>query len=121
MRGILLDYATLEQLRERYPRFLESAYLFILSSLHHVLGKLEEPRHISGRELTLGVRDLAIERYGPLARTVLEHWGIRSSEDVGAIVFALVEFGILIKQDEDQLDDFLDVFNFDEAFEADTT
>lgn len=119
MKGILLDDDTLEQLRERHPRFLESAYLFILSALHYVLGKLEEPRHVSGRELTLGVRDLAIARFGPLARTVLEHWGIRSSADVGAIVFALVECGILIKQDEDRPEDFKDVFDFDEAFEAD--
>jgi uncharacterized repeat protein (TIGR04138 family) len=54
-----------------------------------------------------------------MARTVLEHWGIRSTTDVGALVFALVECGILIKQEEDRPDDFKDVFDFDEAFEAD--
>src|SRR3970040_956592 len=108
MSGILLDDATLEHLRARYPRYQESAYLFILSALHHVLAKLEDPRHMSGRELTFGVRDLALERFGPLARTVLEHWGVRSTTDVGALVFALVECGILIKQDEDRPEDFRD-------------
>jgi uncharacterized repeat protein (TIGR04138 family) len=54
-----------------------------------------------------------------MARTVLEHWGIRRTTDVGEIVFALVECGVLIKQDEDSLDDFANVFDFDQAFERD--
>ena len=65
-----------------------------------------------------GVRDLAIERFGPMARSVLEHWGIERTADVGAIVFALVESGVLIKQDEDSPADFEDVFDFDDAFEV---
>ncbi len=120
MGGILLDDGTLDQLRKRNPAYQDKAYTFLLSALHHVLHGLPEPRHISGRELTLGVRDLAIEQFGPLARTVLEHWGIRSTTDVGAIVFALVECGILIKQDEDRPEDFKDVFDFDQAFETDS-
>jgi uncharacterized repeat protein (TIGR04138 family) len=62
------------------------------------------------------VRDLALHRFGPMARTVLEHWGIGRTTDVGNIVFALVECGVLIKQDEDSLADFDNVFDFDEAF-----
>jgi len=84
-----------------------------------IVAGLDVPRHISGRELAGGVRDLAIERFGPMARTVLEHWGIRRTEDVGEIVFALVECGILIKRDEDSMDDFVNVFDFDQAFEQD--
>jgi uncharacterized repeat protein (TIGR04138 family) len=120
MSGILLDDSTLDHLRRRNPAYQDGAYPFLLSALHFVLQGLPEPRHISGRELAMGVRDLAIERFGPLARTVLEHWGIRSTADVGAIVFALVECGILIKQEEDRPEDFKDVFDFDEAFEADS-
>lgn len=114
--GMILDEDVLNRLRERYPRYHETAYVFVLSSLHYVLERLDEPRHISGRELTEGVRDLAVARFGPMARTVLEHWGVRATEDVGQLVFALVECGILIKQDEDDLADFADVFSFDEAF-----
>lgn len=116
MSSILLDEVVLDKLRERYPRYQESAYVFVLSALHHVIEQLPEPRHITGRELAEGVRDLAIARFGPMARDVLEHWGISASADVGALVFALVEAGILIKQDEDELSDFEDVFDFDEAF-----
>ena len=114
--GMILDEDVLDRLRERYPRYHETAYVFILSALHFVLERLEEPRHISGRELVAGVRDLAIQRFGPMARTVLEHWGIRATADVGELVFALVDAGILIKQEEDDLADFTDVFTFDEAF-----
>jgi uncharacterized repeat protein (TIGR04138 family) len=119
MNGIIIDDEVLDRLRERNPRYHETAYLFVLSALHYVIEKLPEPRHISGRELAEGVRDLAIERFGPMARTVLEHWGVRQTADVGDLVFALVECGILIKQDEDDMDDFRNVFNFDDAFERD--
>ncbi len=117
--GMILDEDVLDRLRERYPRYHETAYIFVLSALHFVLERLDQPRHISGRELAEGVRDLAIDRFGPMARTVLEHWGIQSTADVGHLVFALVECSILIKQEEDDLADFADVFSFDEAFNQD--
>ena len=113
-----MDESVLERLRERYPRFHDMAYLFVLSALHHVLQHLPEPRHISGAELAEGVRDLALEKFGPMARTVLEHWGIHETGDVGDVVFALVEAGILIKQDEDTRADFEGVYEFDEAFRS---
>lgn len=108
----------LDRLRERYPRYHETAYLFILSALHHVLEQLEEPRHITGRELAEGMRDLALRRFGPMARTVLEHWGIERTSDVGEIVFALVDAGVLLKQDDDSPRDFDALYDFEEAFEA---
>jgi uncharacterized repeat protein (TIGR04138 family) len=107
----------LDQLQERNPRFHTKAYFFVLASLHSVIRSLDEPRHISGRELTEGVKNLALERYGPMARTVLEHWGIHETGDVGGVVFALVDQGVLVKQEGDSLDDFQDVFDFEEAFE----
>jgi uncharacterized repeat protein (TIGR04138 family) len=109
----------LDRLRERHPRYHETAYFFILSALHHVLERLPEPRHITGRELAEGMRDLALHRFGPMARTVLGHWGIERTSDVGEIVFALVEAGILLKQDEDSPRDFEALYDFEEAFEAD--
>ena len=116
-----LDFAeeTLATLQERYPRFHRYAYAFLLDALHTVIGGMREPRHISGEELVLGVRDLAMDRYGPMARTVLAHWGIHTTEDLGEVVFALVEIGILVKQDEDRPEDFQDLFDFVQVFERD--
>lgn len=117
MSSIIFDDEVMERLRERNPQIHETAYLFVLSALHYVIDQLPDPRHISGRELSEGVRDLAIERFGPMARTVLEHWGIHSTRDLGDVVFALVDCGVLIKQEEDGPQDFEDVFDFEEAFE----
>ncbi|MFQ5679464.1 MAG: Minf_1886 family protein, partial [Gemmatimonadota bacterium] len=70
----------------------------------------------SGPELAGSVRELALERFGPLARTVLEHWGIHSTSDMGEIVFALVECGVLVKEPSDSREDFEGLYTFDEAF-----
>ena len=107
----------LDQLQERNPRFDTRAYFFVLAALHSVIHSLDEPRHISGKELAEGVRHMALERFGPMARSVLEHWGIHATADVGGVVFALVEQGMLIKQDGDRPEDFADVFDFEEVFE----
>lgn len=107
----------LGRLQEKEPRYHPQAYLFVLSALHVVVDGLNPPRHITGEELALGVRDLALERFGLLARTVLEHWGMHHTEDVGRIVFALVECGVLVKQEGDRIEDFADVYDFDDAFE----
>lgn len=118
MGEVVLDDAVLDRLRADHPRFHDMVYVFVLSALHHVLQALPEPRHISGRELVEGVRELALEKFGPMARTVLEHWGIHETGDVGDVVFALVDAGILIKQEEDTRADFEHVFDFDEAFRS---
>jgi uncharacterized repeat protein (TIGR04138 family) len=76
----------------------------------------DESRHITGEQLCLGLRDLAVERYGGLARTVLEHWNVRTTEDFGRLVFALIDAGVLRKTDEDRFEDFIGVYDFDEAF-----
>lgn len=117
MESGILDETVLNRLRERYPRFHESAYVFMLSALHNVLEHLDRPRHISGRELAEGARDLALTEFGPMARTVLEYWGVRTTDDFGRVVFALVDCGVLIKEDGDSPDDFQEVFDFVDAFE----
>ena len=109
----------MEQLRLIEPRFDEHAFLFVLAALEYSQTRLPERRHISGRELAASCRDLALERYGVMARIVLEHWGLRSTRDIGDVVFALVEFGLLISQPTDTKDDFIDIFDFDRAFERD--
>lgn len=106
-----------DQIRLRESRFDEHAYLFVLAALEYQQSRLDERRHIDGRELAYAVRDLALERYGVMARLVLEHWGVRATADVGDIVFTMVELGLLMSQPTDSRLDFADVFDFDQAFE----
>jgi uncharacterized repeat protein (TIGR04138 family) len=107
----------LHRLQEQDPRYDGRAYLLVLASLNHVMDGLTERRHITGRELAEGLREVAIQRFGLMARAVLADWGMDCTEDVGRIVFALVECGVLVKQDEDRIEDFRGVFDFREAFE----
>ncbi|MBK9384498.1 MAG: hypothetical protein IPN34_06720 [Planctomycetes bacterium] len=80
--------------------------------------KSEPHRHVSGHELLEGLKDYALEYFGPLARTVLKLWGVRRSEDFGAIVFHLVEAQLLSRQESDSLDDFARGFDFRDALES---
>lgn len=107
----------MDQIRLREQRFDERAYLFVLSSLEHCQTRLTERRHITGPELACACRELAMQRFGVMARLVLEHWGVRSTSDIGDIVFTLVDLGLLISQPQDSRDDFLGVFDFAESFE----
>lgn len=106
----------MDRIRLREPRFDEHAYLFVLAALEYCQHRMEERRHISGRELALACRDLALERFGVMAGLVLEHWGVRSSADIGAVVFTLVDLGLLMSQPTDTREEFVDVFDFDTAF-----
>jgi uncharacterized repeat protein (TIGR04138 family) len=75
-------------------------------------------RHVSGRQLCWGLRDFALERWGLMARTVLNRWRIDSTSDFGRIVFAFIEHNLMQKQPEDTLEDFEDVYDFQEAFDG---
>jgi uncharacterized repeat protein (TIGR04138 family) len=108
----------MEQIRARETRYQERAYLFVLAALEFCQQRLPERRHIDGRELAFACRDLALDRFGVMARMVLEHWGVTATADIGQLVFTLVDVGLLIRQVTDAQDDFTDVFSFDAAFEA---
>ncbi len=107
----------MDRIRLHEPRFQEHAYLFVLAALEFCQTRLTERRHISGRELAEACRDLALDRFGVLARLVLNHWGVRSTADIGDIVFTLVDQGLLISQATDTRSEFADVYDFEEAFE----
>lgn len=109
----------MDRIRLKEKRYDERAYLFVLASLEFCQQRLEERRHISGQELAEGCRDLALERFGVMSRLVLEHWGIKSTADIGNIVFALVELGMLLSQATDTRADFENVYRFDQVFERD--
>lgn len=109
----------MDRIRLRERRYDERAYLFVLAALEFCQQRLEERRHITGQELAEGCRDLALERFGVMSRLVLDHWGIRSTADIGHIVFALVDQGMLLSQPNDTREDFADVYDFDKAFQRD--
>jgi len=113
-----LENAILD-LAQKHSTYRPNAYRFTLDAVRFTVESLGEARHITGMELLDGIRKLALERFGPLAKTVLEQWGIRKTEDFGVIVFQLVDAGLLGKTERDQLSDFARGYDFHEAFVRD--
>lgn len=108
-------------------KYCLDAFLFVHRGLDYTVRESHDDqeddddtviRHITGRQLCLGLREYAIKQYGLLARPVLRRWQINNCKDFGNIVFALVDAGLMHKTAEDSIDDFIDVFDFDEAFSS---
>ncbi len=101
----------------RDGRYAPQAYYFVFDALDYTIQRMNKMRHVTGRELLEGVRLYATENFGFLARSVLEEWGVGSTEDLGNIVFNLVEGELLSRTETDRREDFVDVFDFDDAFD----
>jgi uncharacterized repeat protein (TIGR04138 family) len=109
----------LDELIARDPRYRVEAYLFIHAALPRAQQIAKKDKHVTGPELLEGVRRLALEQFGLMARSVLNSWGIRTTDDFGNVVFNLVNSGLLGKTDEDRVEDFHAVYDFDEVFVRD--
>ena len=104
----------------RDGRYHINAYRFVYEALDYTVKQLEKKRHISGRELLEGIKNLALELFGALAVMVFDVWGIRKTSDFGNMVFNLVEAEMMSRSDEDSREDFNDVYDFREAFRIDS-
>lgn len=116
------EFAVAEIL-ETEKRFQPGAYFLVREVLDFTVERLAkktdgETRHVSGNELLEGFRDYLLQEYGPMSATLLADWGITKCRDVGEIVFLFIEHGIFGKQDSDTLDDFNEIYTFEEAFIA---
>ena len=110
-----------EMILAKDPRYAREAYAFVRESLDHTqknIGKENRGlvRHITGQELLEGIRQFALNQFGPMVVTVLEEWGVRNSRDFGEIVFNMVEIDLLAKTENDNRDDFNHGYDFTDAF-----
>ena len=97
-------------------RYSVDAYHFVREGLDFTVKSLRSPRHVNGGELLNGIREYALEEYGPMAKRVLAEWGITCCTDIGFIVFNLVNVGLLGKTEDDSLEDFEKGYDFNDAF-----
>ena len=125
---------TLEQVAQSCGRYPPEAFEFVRDGLSHTVECVHGPRvparadagrdpeepdpshHVTGQQLSMGLRDYAISRYGMMALAVLHHWHITRTIDFGRIVFAMVESRFLSKTPQDDIRDFENVFDFATAF-----
>lgn len=92
------------------------AYIFVFEALEYTIQKMPERRHVTGKELLDGIKELAKKKFGFLSRMVFNQWGLQNTKDFGQIVFNLVDAGLMGKTDQDCIDDFKDGFDFNTAF-----
>ncbi len=116
---------TLEEISRQDGRYDAKALKFVFDGLGHTIQRireaeeegLERPRHITGAELAEGIAHLAVERWGLLARMVLNHWGLKTTRDIGEIVYLMIAHKWMTAQESDHIEDFDNVYDFEQIFE----
>jgi len=132
MQKISVEQA-IEQIVKKDPRYPVDAYIFVREALDFTIKELkktsENPRlagagsgkakerHVTGQQLLGGVRDYALQQFGPLVLTVLNHWNLRKGEDIGDVVYNMVSMSILNTCENDSREDFKNSYNFEETFQ----
>ena len=111
---ILYEKDDFSDILKKDDRFDPRAYDFVLDVIHEAC--LNAKGHVSGQELLEVFRDLALDAYGPMAYTVLNDWGLRCCEDVGAVVFNLYDSKRIGKTDKEAPEDFVGGYNFKREF-----
>jgi uncharacterized repeat protein (TIGR04138 family) len=119
-----VDPRILELCRED-ARFAYEAYEFVCDAVTFTQDRLgrgdrtdeaeDEDHHVSGAELLRGVCDLAIREFGMMATVVFKQWGVRTTDDVGEMVFQLIRVERLSKSDRDDPADFHELFELHDA------
>ena len=110
-----------EKLCREDKRYHAEAYAFLRDSLEATMKRRKKTRkevgsHVGAEELLDGFRLHALDEFGPMSLMVLNYWGVRTSEDVGNLVFNLVAAGVFGKTDEDTIESFREIFDFEEVF-----
>ncbi len=123
-----IDWATMQKVAGPYPI---EAFDFVREGLGFTVGRVQEKlsqqeefdpeddHHVSGQELCLGLRDFAINQYGLMAMAVLDHWNVTRTDDFGRMVFAMIKFNLMSKNDNDTMADFAGVYEFSSEFASD--
>ena len=109
-------YEIVDSICLKDSRYKPDSYEFVMQALSFTQKKIDRDGHITGKELLEGIRELALEQFGPMAKTVITHWGISKTEDFGNIVFNMIEKSLLSKTEADSIGDFNAVFDFETAF-----
>ncbi|MEM6821184.1 MAG: Minf_1886 family protein [Verrucomicrobiota bacterium] len=110
----------IETICEDDSRYLPEAYTFVREGLDQTLKKLNRSganKHVSGAELLDGLRQFTLEEFGPMGKLVLNEWGLHECRDFGEIVFNLVNHNVLGRSDSDNIEDFREIYTFEDAFE----
>jgi uncharacterized repeat protein (TIGR04138 family) len=117
------------ELLQKDQRYHLEAYQFVREGLAYAQKVMKMPatkdegtegsqdHHLTGQQLCQAIREYALDRYGYLAKTVLNSWGIHTTGDFGEIVYNLIRIKEMRKSKSDRREDFDDQYDFNEAFQ----
>ena len=110
-----------EEVLKSNSNYSADAYYFLQEVLLQAVEKQRklsggENKHVSGFELLESFRERMLKQFGPMSMTLLGEWGVSCTEDVGKIVFNLIEVGAFGKSKQDEEKDFVEVYDFEEVF-----
>jgi uncharacterized repeat protein (TIGR04138 family) len=107
----------LDKIALKDGRFSPEIVKFVYEGLSYSVEKLVgRPDHVSGQTLCHGLKLLAIENWGKLAKLVLNNGGVKTTRDFGEIVFLMIDNKWMSAQPTDTIEDFDDVYDFKTVF-----
>ncbi|MDO4551507.1 MAG: hypothetical protein Q4C96_09700 [Planctomycetia bacterium] len=135
----MYDQYQLREIVKEDPRFKVEAYYYVLETLDFARSRLhmgkvakserfpqnsetdaddpeEVSSHITGQELCEALRIRSVWMFGYMAKTVLNQWGVFTTDDFGTIVYNMVKHNKIRVTAEDSPDDFREVYDFQEVF-----
>jgi uncharacterized repeat protein (TIGR04138 family) len=107
--------AIFERVAQADSRFKMEAYRFVAHAVRAAFAS-HRFQHVSGRDVALAFRSLAVETFGNDALDTLIDWGVYTTADIGTIVFIMVQAGLLGARPEDKPEDFQAIYDFATAF-----
>lgn len=123
--GVKIDfYDALQGVLSRHKEYHPNAYQFLYLATNpasyavRVNKKGRQPKHLTAAEYYAALCRLAQQEYGPLARTVFEYWGLKTTQDVANATYFLIEAGIFCKQEQESREDFLSLPPLAQELEA---
>jgi len=118
----MISKRTLEQIARDDGRYHPQAVRFVFEGLNYTMKKLgNEPGHIAGQHLCDGLKQAAVDKWGRLAMLVLDSWNVRTTRDLGEIVYLMIDHKWMRAQETDTIEDFDGVFDFEDVFKRDFT
>ena len=107
----------LDEIAREDGRYDPAAFRFVYEGLGYTVKNVtQEASHVSGQTLCEGLRQMALDKYGRLALLVLTNWGLKTTRDLGEIVYILIDHEWMSAQPTDSIDDFNDVYDFQATF-----
>ena len=114
MQEIDFESDGFEDIVAKDGRYNGRAYALLMDVIHYLGG--EDDRHMTGADVLDEFKERALDQYGPMTYTVLTEWGLSCTEDIGEMMFNLVDAHRISRDDDDSPEVFVGGYDFKETF-----